>query len=459
MTGQEIHDPYALTSAEIEDPPRSLGRLIRKLGPGVILAGSIVGSGELIATTVLGAENGYTLLWLIVVSCFIKNIIQNELGRYAIATGETTLKAFDRIPGPRLGVSWVVWLWVLMIVGTVLTIGAMLGAIGEVLNMLVPAVSINAWTGLIAVASVAILLVGEYGLIEKISMVLVSYFTLMTVLAGAVLITQPPYFSWGRVLEGLTFQKPTGGLLTAVAAFGITGAGSVELFMYPYWCIEKGYARFTGPREDSTAWRDRAYGWIRVMGMDIISSMALYTVSTIAFYLLGAGVLFGSGVVPQGSELIRSLSTMYTRTLGDWTQPLFLFGAVIILYSSVFAAAAAHPRMLADVAGMLRLYDRHNYLSRRRVTHVFVVIYLLLPALCYFFVGEPVVMVKLGGTAEAALLPVVGFSTIYLRYKHLPKPIIPKGWLTFGLWVTSAVIAFMMAYSIIVSLPSIESVP
>ena len=452
MTAQQVRDPYALTSADVENPPRSLATLIRKLGPGIILAGSIVGSGELIATTVLGAENGYTLLWLIVVSCVIKNIIQNELGRYAIGTGETTLEAFDRIPGPRLGVSWVVWLWVLMIAGTVLTIGAMLGAIGEVLNMLVPAVPINVWTWLIAAVSVMILLVGEYGLIEKISMVLVSYFTLMTVLAGAMLVTQPEYFSWGRVLEGFTFQRPTGGLLTAVAAFGITGAGSVELFMYPYWCIEKGYARFAGPRDDSTVWRDRARGWIRVMGVDIISSMALYTVSTVAFYLLGAGVLFGAGIVPEGSEMIRSLSTMYTETLGDWTQPLFLLGAVIILYSSVFAAAAAHPRMLADVAGMLGLYDKHDYRRRLRVTHVFVVIYLILPAVCYLFVGEPVIMVKLGGTAEALLLPVVGFSTIYLRYKHLPKAILPKGWLTLGLWVTSAVMAFMMAYAIIVPL-------
>ncbi|MYA79104.1 MAG: divalent metal cation transporter, partial [Acidobacteriia bacterium] len=264
MTAQQVRDPYALTSADVENPPRSLATLVRKLGPGIILAGSIVGSGELIATTVLGAENGYTLLWLVVVSCVIKNIIQNELGRYAIGTGETTLEAFDRVPGPRLGVSWVVWLWVLMIAGTVLTIGAMLGAIGEVLNMLAPAVPINVWTWLIAAVSVMILLVGEYGMIEKISVVLVSYFTLMTVLAGAMLVTQPEYFSWGRVLEGFTFQRPSGGLLTAVAAFGITGAGSVELFMYPYWGIEKGYARVAGPRDASTLWRERARGWSRV---------------------------------------------------------------------------------------------------------------------------------------------------------------------------------------------------
>ena len=70
----------------------------------------MVGSGELVATTVLGAENGYTLLWLVLVSCVIKVVIQNELGRYAIGTGETTLEAFNHTPGPRLGVSWIVWL-------------------------------------------------------------------------------------------------------------------------------------------------------------------------------------------------------------------------------------------------------------------------------------------------------------------------------------------------------------
>jgi len=67
-----------------------------------------VDSGELVATTVLGAEHGFRLLWLILVSCTIKTVVQNELGRYAIGTGETTLEAFDRVPGPRWRVSWVV---------------------------------------------------------------------------------------------------------------------------------------------------------------------------------------------------------------------------------------------------------------------------------------------------------------------------------------------------------------
>ena len=76
-------------------------RAIRQIGPGLILAASIVGTGELINTTSLGAKAGFSLLWLILLSCVIKVFVQVELGRYAITHGQTTLAAFDSLPGPR----------------------------------------------------------------------------------------------------------------------------------------------------------------------------------------------------------------------------------------------------------------------------------------------------------------------------------------------------------------------
>ncbi len=74
MAESTVRDPYFLDPAEIEDPPTKLSKILRRIGPGLILASSIVGSGELIATTALGAENGYKLLGLIVVGCAIKTV-------------------------------------------------------------------------------------------------------------------------------------------------------------------------------------------------------------------------------------------------------------------------------------------------------------------------------------------------------------------------------------------------
>ena len=43
-------------------------------------------------------------------------------------------------------------------------------------------------------------------------------------------------------------------------------------------------------------------------------------------------------------------------------------------------------------------------------------------------------------------LPIVSFATLYLRYVHLPKTIVPKGWITLALWIASVVMLVMMGY-------------
>ena len=278
---------------------------------------------------------------------------------------------------------------------------------------------------------------------------LIVVFTILTVGCAVLLFKHPGYFSWAELMNGLSFSPPEGGFVTAVAVFGITGVGATELVIYPYWCLEKGYARFAGRRDNSAAWQSRAQGWIQVMGVDVLNSMVIYTVSTVAFYLLGAGVLHSLGVVPQGAEMVNMLSTMYTATLGPWSRELFLVGAVAVLYSTVFASTAAHSRLLADFLAIMRVYDSRSYSTRLGATRVFVVILLLAPSLTFMFLQEPVLMVKIGGVSEALMLPIIGFSTIYLRHAHLPKAILPKRWITLALWLTSAVMLVMMGYSTI----------
>ena len=451
---QQRRDPYKRKTEHIREPPTSFGAIFKLIGPGLILASSIVGSGELIATTVLGAENGYTLLWLIILSCFIKIVVQNELGRYAIGTGETTLEAFDRVPGPRFRVGWMVWCWFFMVMFTLMQVGGMLGGIAEVLHGQL-ALSQDAdasrmtWVWVINLVTVGLLIGGKYAVVEKTAMGLVVTFTVLTVSCAFILLKLPEYFSWSEVLRGLSFQQPEGGIATAVAVFGITGVGATELVMYPYWCIEKGYASYVGPRDDSPAWVRRAFGWIKVMGVDVLNSMVIYTFATVAFYLLGAGVLHGMGLVPQGSEMVSTLSNLYTQTLGPWSLPIFLAGAVAVLYSTVFASTAAHTRVFADFVGMVGLYDKNNYAMRLRVTRIFVFILLFVPSMYFMFLKEPVTMVKIGGIAQAAMLPLIGFSTVWLRYRRLPERVAPAGWVTLALWISAAIMGVMMGYSIL----------
>ena len=96
-------DPYIISEATRKEPPVSFFGKLKFLGPGFILSASIVGSGELIATTVLGAKAGFAALWIIVLSCLVKVAVQLEFGKHTILTGETVMQAFNKLPGPRLG--------------------------------------------------------------------------------------------------------------------------------------------------------------------------------------------------------------------------------------------------------------------------------------------------------------------------------------------------------------------
>jgi hypothetical protein len=314
------------------------------------------------------------------------------------------------------------------------------------MNLLLPAVSIKLWVLIFLAITLLLLLGGGYERIERLAMVKVGLFTMLTFLAALLLIRMPQYFSWTEFWNGFKFQMPGAGFSTAVAVFGITGVGASELFMYPYWCVEKGYARFAGKRDDSAAWHDRARGWIRVMHVDIIASMIIYSIATIAFYLLGAGILHGMGKVPKGMDMITVLSNIYTQTLGEWSLWLFYAGAIFTLYGTIFAATAANSRVFADMARLMNMFEADDYARRVSYRNTFIVLLTLIPVIFYFIFESPVKMVVAGGLAQATMLPIIGLTVLFLRYRHLPSMIAPSRWVTVLLWVAAAVIIGLMGY-------------
>lgn len=441
-------NPYEFHSDEVIEPPRTIGGILRRIGPGMILSASIVGSGELIATTTLGAEVGYVALWIIALSCLIKPAVQAEFGRYVIATGETGGEGLNKVPGPRFhGVNWVVWAWVVMTLLSFFQIGAMFAGVGWILNKLTPALSVEVWVFVLLGVTLAILLGGHYRRIEKLATVKVALFTMLTFLCALIMMRQPGSFSMADLKAGFAFDFPKEGLLTAVAVFGITGVGASELFMYPYWCVEKGYARFTGRRDGSAAWQERARGWIRVMNVDILSSMVIYCVATLAFYVLGAGVLHRAGLVPKSmQDMIPVLSNMYTQTLGPWALWLFYVGAIATLYGTIFAATAGNSRALADTARLLGWFERNDYAARVKYLNRFIWVALLIPVALFFAFKSPVNMVKAGGVAQAIMLPILGVGALYLRHKRLPKDIAPNRLATVTLWVAALTMIAAIGY-------------
>ena len=183
-----LKDLYALEPADVEEPPHTLWGALTCIGPGMILSASIVGSGELIATTTLGAQVGYVALWVILLSCLIKPAVQAEIGRFTVGTGETGLAGFNHVPGPRAGVNWVVWAWALMMLMSQFQVGAMYAGVAQVLNLLWPAVSVGVWVIALVGVTLALLLGGGYWRIETLATIKVALFTMLTFLCALLLL-------------------------------------------------------------------------------------------------------------------------------------------------------------------------------------------------------------------------------------------------------------------------------
>ena len=392
----------------------------------MILSASIVGSGELIMTTTLGAEAGFVALWVIIVSCLVKVCVQLEFGKHAISSGQSTMAALDSMPGPRLaGVSWTIWMWLLVQLVIFVQYGGIVTGVGQAINIAIPAVPAWAWASVAGLATAVLVSWGRYRTIQNISVALMCLFTLFTLMCVGLLQGTDYVISSDQIASGLTFQLPRAVLGAAVAAFGLTGVGASEIIAYPYSCLEKGYARFTGPREQSEQWVRRARGWIRVMYWDAFLSMLVYTLMTCAFYLLGASVLHGRGEIPEGSEMIQVLSKIYTETAGVRAMALYLVGAIIVLFSTLFAGSAAWTRMFSDAFAQVGLLDYSNDTQRRRWIRGFAWFFPLSWTVLGLTFKAPVAMVKAGGVANAALLLLVVYAAHTFRYHRLPTELRP----------------------------------
>lgn len=493
---------------DIQDPPSSAGGILRQIGPGLIIAANIVGSGELIMTTKTGASAGIVLLWLILLGCMVKVFVQLELGRFTISSGETTLTALNRVPGPRTRrINWVVLLWSVMALATIGQLGGIVGGVSEAASITLPiygdyreAVRIppaqrivdyaeaqatdpnsdalawvradldqvadgealleqasrvaaaattedrdaqmdaleqlmhrdtwdnRIWAVIIGLFTAVVLFVGRYRLIQNFSVVLVVSFTFITI-GNVIALQWTPYALDGaELMRGLSFGLPEGAdsIRTALATFGIIGVGASELVMYPYWCLEKGYAKSVGPKDDSDAWLARARGWIRVMKYDAFASMVIYTLSTAAFFLMGVAVLHEDGRNPDNHRLVATLAESYVPVFGNYGRLLLLIGAVAVLYSTYLVANASNSRVFADFTGVVGLTDPR--LESRQRQRLVGALSFLLPLICvvvYLVVKAPLLLIIISGTCQSLLLPVLGLSSLYFRYRETDSRLKP----------------------------------
>ncbi len=173
--------------------------LLLLIGPGLLLAATGVGGGDLATGSFVGGLLGTTVLWAVIVGAFLKFVVTEGLARWQLATGETLLEGAAH----RLG-RGVIWLFLPYLLLWSFFVGsAQMSACGVTLHAMLP-VFADARTGKIVfgVASglvgFVLVLRGGYRVFERAMRICIGVMFVTVVTTAIVL-----WPGTGRVLEGL----------------------------------------------------------------------------------------------------------------------------------------------------------------------------------------------------------------------------------------------------------------
>ena len=353
----------------------------------------------MILTSALGAAAGFVLLWWVLLSCWIKSLIQAEFARYTLVSGDTYVRAMNRLPFRiRIGrghLSFAVAIALVALVPGLLGMGGIIGGAGQALTLLVPGSAVDAGRrragrdrhcrpdhGLLPDPRERDARTG-HGLHRRNA-------RLRDLMQGT-------EFAVTRadLASGFTFSFPPEFVVAAMAVYGYTGVNSAETSAYQYWCVEKGYPSFIG-RGDAPGWESRARGWIKVMQTDVWVTLVLLTCATVPFYMLGAGVLKKLGKAPDGLETISMLSGMFTQTLGPWSLWLFGVGAFCILFSTVLSFLGGEARYIPDYIMELGYLKRRNLAARRLWIRGYCTVVPIFCFIVYMWIQNPRLLITIG---------------------------------------------------------------
>ena len=456
--GTAADDPYLLDPSKIKEPPRGSGPSLRFLGPGMITSAAVVGSGELLTATTLGAQVGFVLLWLVFVSTFVKVAVQIELARWSISTGRAGIDGLQ--PGAAQDLR--TRLAVLPRHPDVRPVPGQPGrcdqrrgpgAVPAHADQRRPDVDrvdrvLGHADGVIAIA---IHIANRYEIVARVSTALVVLVTAAVVVLVFGIQATPFAWSGADIASGLQFQIAVGAMGVALSMFGLTGVGAGEITSYSFWCVEKGYAAWTGPNDGSEAWVRRARGWISVMKKDAWVAWGIYTLSTASFYVLGAAVLHPEGLAPKGNDVLTVISRIFTDTIGEWAGSVFLAFAALALYKTIIANVPSLSRQTANSLAVFSVFDWTDTQARARWMRALMISLPIVWGLLGVLVGSPLTLVILGGILNAVYLLVVAVAVLYLSFRET-DPRIKDGPLFTAYLLISAVAVFAVG---IVSLADI----
>ena len=446
------HDRQA-SDANVPIAPKGLAILL-VVGPSLVWAAEYIGSGEVIIATRTGAILGTAVLWAVVLGVFLKFWIGVAGARYTVCTGEGMIDMFDRIPGPR---HWVVWIvLVVQLFCAVMSTGALATSAGTFMHSLVPCIDLRLCGLFAALFAVAVAWSGVFNVLK----IFMSLFVLIIVI-GAMYIAYRVFPSFAELATGLTGKLPTvpewalqtesvsdSAWQEILPVLGWGAGGFASQVWYTYWVIGAGYGatagRGYGKPADVTSLRtmsretaQRIKGWCYTLYADSSLAMVLGVVVTGAFLVAGAGILGTEQMIPDNSNMAEVLSEIFARRWDKLGGFLFKLCGAVAMVSTLMGQLAGWPRLLADSC-RLCIPGFNRRLAWKQQFHIFLVLFFCTSTLIVCVLGrQPISLLKISSILEGILLialqaAAVGIGLFFIMPRMLSREaagVLKPGWI------------------------------
>lgn len=381
------------SSAVEPSVPSSFGGKIKHIGPGLVIAATGVGAGDMVTSLVAGTRFGTVFIWAIVLGALIKFSLVEGMGRWYMATGQTIIQGWHAISRFASGYFVVYLFIVIFFYGAAITSASALA----VDAMFPGALSVTGWAIIHGVLGFAVLLIGHYGLFEKLMEIFVGVMFVTVVGLGIFL---APGLSQ-NLAAGFVPTLPEGSTLYALGVIGGV-SGTYSLASYTYWVRAR-------------QWRRPS--WIPMMRVDSAAGYIVTGLFMISMLVIGASFLYGSGTNISGEEGLVAISDPMGERFGAVVKWLFLIGFWSATTSSILGGWNAAAYLFADYVRTARRVpeeEADSYLSEKSPYFRGFLVWCAFPPMLLFTFGEPVILVIIYAALGALLLPFMAGTLLYL---------------------------------------------
>ncbi|MFF7491961.1 Nramp family divalent metal transporter [Streptomyces rubiginosohelvolus] len=411
------------------------------IGPGIVVAATGVGAGDLVATLIAGSKFGYTLMWAAVIGCVVKISLAEAAGRWHLATGRTLFDGWRSL-GPWTTVYFAIYV---VVWGFIYGATAMSSSALPIVALFPDGPGLKFWAIVTGLIGLAFVWFNRYAVFEKVMTVLIG---IMFVVVVYVAIRVVP--DVGASFAGLLPVLPDGSLLYTLGLIGGVG-GTITMAAYGYWVNAKGWSNSS---------------WMKVMRLDNRVAYITTGLFVVAMLIVGAELLHASQIaLTSGDRGLVDLGKVLEDRFGAGTAKLFLVGFFATSFSSLIGVWHGVSLMFADFVERFRApaagaakteeHEGADVAERRQRSLPFraYLLWLTFPPMTLLWLDQPFGLVIAYGVLGAFFMPFLALTLLWLLNSSRTPREWRNGWVSNGMLALSGLLFIVLCVQQVRDLP------